>query len=83
MRNYKTSLKDSLIVFFAKVAAILISFIIALIPTLLYMSLKFMLSPHGFWQNILLLGVSFYFLGAIQVICLVLWIFVLIAIIVN
>ncbi len=73
MYKYKMSLKDKLKVFSANSFIIVLSLAVALIPAWIYVLLKFVFSPHGFWQNVFLLGVSLYFLGVIQVVFLVLW----------
>ncbi len=45
--------------------------VVAFIPLWLYFVARAVLTPKGFWQNFLLLGAGFYFLGIIQVILLV------------
>jgi hypothetical protein len=39
---------------------------IALIPTWLYLIVRFLLNPEGFWQEFFLLGLGLYVLGTIQ-----------------
>ena len=45
--------------------------VVALIPTGLYLLAKALLTPEGFWQNLLLLGVGIWALGGLQIILLV------------
>lgn len=43
---------------------------IALIPTWIYLLARLILQPSGFWQNVFLLGIGFYFLGFCQLVLL-------------
>ena len=43
---------------------------VALIPTWLYMLAKALLTPEGFWQNLLLLGVGIWALDGLQILLL-------------
>ena len=51
---------------FGKLFWTLITFAFALTPFWLYLLAKSFFAPDGFWQNLLLLGLGFYFLGSIQ-----------------
>jgi hypothetical protein len=46
-------------------------FVAMLVPTWLYLLVRFLLSPEGFWQNMIVLSIGVYLLGAIQLILLV------------
>ena len=50
----------------------IISAIIALIPVWVFIGIRILLSPKGFWQNFFLLGLGIWSLGIIQIILLVL-----------
>ena len=58
----------------------LVSFVLCFIPTWLYLLVKWILSPEGFWQNIILFGVGVWILGSIQVILFIIFIYLLIRI---
>lgn len=47
--------------------------ILALTPFWFFLFVRYLLAPEGFLQNLILLGFGYYFLGAAQIICLVLW----------
>lgn len=47
--------------------ALVLGIAVAGIPTWLYLGTKYALQPEGFWQNLLVLGVGVWFLGAFQV----------------
>ncbi len=57
--------------FILRILFSVIGTIIAFAPLWFYIFIKNILSPEGFWQNFFLLGLGFYFLGAIQIILLV------------
>ncbi len=59
MMTYPSQLKE-------KIAFSLILFVICLLPFWLYLLIKLIFAPEGFWQNIFLVGIGVYFLGAIQ-----------------
>ena len=40
--------------------------LVALIPFWIFLGIKAVASPEGFWQNTVLLGIGVYFLGGIQ-----------------
>ncbi|MDO8668854.1 MAG: hypothetical protein Q7K65_00990 [Candidatus Buchananbacteria bacterium] len=54
--------------------------VLALIPTWIYLSARFLFDPESALVEILLFGVSLYFFGGIQIIAIVIAIAVLIAI---
>ncbi|MBI4992323.1 MAG: hypothetical protein HZB99_03825 [Candidatus Harrisonbacteria bacterium] len=56
-----------------KIVVTVFSLAIALTPCWLYLAVKFLLAPEGFWQNLLLLGVGAYFLGFIQLMLIIFW----------
>ena len=57
--------------------------LVALCPTWIFFLLKYFLNPQGFWQNFVLLGVGFWILGGFQVILLVAWIGLCIAMLIK
>ena len=59
MMTYPSQLKE-------KIAFSLILSVICLLPFWLYLLIKLIFAPEGFWQNIFLVGIGVYFLGAIQ-----------------
>lgn len=73
MSRYLRIFKDKLFLFVENLAVIIIPLIPALLPTWIYLLIKHFLSPEGFWQNVLLLGVSLWFLGFIQLVLFILW----------
>lgn len=56
-----------------KIFFTLASLFVTLIPTLIYVSVRFLLEPEGFWQNFILLGIGVWILGGMQVLLLILW----------
>lgn len=67
------SFKDSFLSFVVGLAFLIVTLAIALLPTWIYLLIKFFLSPQGFWQNAFLLGVSVWLLGGLQVVIFILW----------
>ncbi len=53
---------------------------VALIPTWIYLLARLVLDPRGFWQQLVLLGVGVWFLGAVQLILLFILLFAIAAI---
>jgi len=47
------------------------------IPTWIFIIAKNMLNPVGFWQNLALYGLGFYFLMGIQVLLFIAWVVIL------
>ncbi|KKQ39800.1 MAG: hypothetical protein US56_C0012G0003 [Candidatus Moranbacteria bacterium GW2011_GWF2_37_7] len=47
--------------------------ILALIPTWFFLGFRSLLAPSGFFQNLFVFGLGFYFLGVIQLILLIIW----------
>lgn len=66
--------EEKAISFVVKFILVVSSLMVVLFPVWTYLIAKHFLSPAGFWQNILLLGVSFWFLGSLQVVFLILWV---------
>jgi len=58
----------------------IISLAVALVPVWFFMLIKYLLAPQGFWQNLVLYGLGFWFLAAFQIFFLIFWIIVLICI---
>jgi hypothetical protein len=50
-----------------KFFSIIITWILALIPTWSFLLLKFLIAPVGFVQNFLVFGLGIYFLGGLQI----------------
>jgi len=61
----------------AKVKWSLITAILMLIPTEAYCLARFILSPEGFWQEVILLGIGVWVLGILQVLFVVVFAVVL------
>ena len=74
MNKSLRSFKDTLSSFFVNSVFIVITLAIALLPVWIYMLIKFFLSPEGFWQNALILGIAIWFLGCIQIVLFILWV---------
>jgi len=55
----------------AQIGLSLIGIIVALIPTLIYLWTRVLISPEGFWQELMLLAISVLFLGGIQLLFIV------------
>jgi hypothetical protein len=53
------------------IAANILTVIVAMIPTWLFFFIRHLAEPQGFWQNLILFGLGFYFLVGIQIICAV------------
>jgi hypothetical protein len=63
----------SFVEWFLRVGLQTTAVLIAFIPTWLFLLVKAILSPVGFWQQLLVYGAGAYFLGVIQVIlCVIL-----------
>ncbi len=45
--------------------------VLALIPTWLFLFVKYLLGPEGFWQKLVLFGLGLWFLGFFQFIFLI------------
>ncbi len=56
---------------FAKIGLALVGTVIALIPTWIFLLMRHFLSPVGFWQNLVTVGLGYYLLGGIQLILLI------------
>ena len=60
---------------------LLIAFVICLLPTELYVLARYVLEPHGFWQEFVLGIAGIWFLGSIQFFLLIILVFAVIVII--
>lgn len=49
----------------------LLVLVVALIPTWLYLGIRFLMEPTGFWQEMAVAGCGLVFLGGVQLILLV------------
>ena len=45
---------------------IFVVWLVALTPTWLYLGIRFLLGPEGFWQNLVLFGIGALILGSLQ-----------------
>lgn len=63
-----------------KTGATLLTIIVCLFPVELYLSLDSILSPTGFWQNIITMGIGLYFLFGLQIFLLIIMIKVILII---
>jgi hypothetical protein len=66
--------------FLGKIFASVLGLIIASIPFDLYLLAKYFFNPQGFWQNLVLAGLGLFFLGLIQLGCLILLVVWLVAV---
>ena len=62
---------------------LLVFWVIELIPTYLFLLLKFVLAPVGFWQIVVTYGIGLFVFGGIQLVLLIIAIIVNFAIIVG
>jgi hypothetical protein len=51
----------------------LIVFLLCLIPTWIFLVLKYMIGPMGFWQKFAVYGLGIYFLGGLQIVGIILF----------
>ena len=63
-----------------KIGLTIVSTFLASIPTLIWLGMHSMLAPEGFLQNLFVVGLGMYFLGFIQIMLFVAWMFALTAI---
>lgn len=61
----------------------LISLAVALIPVWFFLFIKHLLDPTGFWQNLVIYGLGWYFLAGFQILFFVVWVIVFVAIWAN
>lgn len=40
------------------------------LPAWFFLTVRYLLNPNGFWQNLILLGAGFYMLGTVQILFL-------------
>jgi hypothetical protein len=59
--------------FWTNLLATLIMFVICFIPTWVFLGVRFLLAPHGFWQNFVVVGFGFFCLGAFQLVGLIIF----------
>lgn len=52
-----------------KILAALLCIILAHFPIGIILGCKYLLGAEGFWQNLVVFGLGFYFLGIVQLIC--------------
>ena len=52
--------------------------VVALIPVWLYIGSRILLSPEGFWQELILGVVAAVILGSIQVVCIIVYVLMLV-----
>ena len=57
----------------ARLVCTLLVTILASLPTDFFLLIRHFAEPQGFWQNLVIFGLGFYFLGAIQVMFLIFW----------
>lgn len=55
----------------------IIGFVIAILPTLFWLFVKSVLAPDGFWQQFAVYGLGLFFLGGLQVVMLIMYLFLL------
>lgn len=60
-----------LVEFFGKFIVTVLLVALSFTPTWIFLLVRNLLDPHGFWQKFLVLGVGVYFLGGLQIICLI------------
>ena len=48
--------------------------VLALIPTWVFLLVKNLLNPEGFWQKAFVYGFGIYFLGSLQFVCIFMYI---------
>lgn len=51
-----------------------VSLVVALGPTWLFLLVKWLLAPEGFWQNLVVYGLGLWFLAFFQIIFIVFWV---------
>ncbi len=52
---------------------VLVSLALAFIPTWVFLAIRSMLEPDGFWQQLVVYGIGVWFMGGLQVILLIGW----------
>jgi len=60
--------------------ATLLWFIICMTPTSIYISVRYLLEPNSLWQELILISLGIYFMGAVQVFMGFIYILILILI---
>jgi len=55
-----------------KTLIVLAMWLLVLSPTWFFLIVRYLMSPEGFWQNLVLFGVAGWFLGGIQFIFVIL-----------
>ena len=45
--------------------------ILTLIPAWIFLLLKYLLNPEGFWQNLVTYGLGLFFLGSLQIVFII------------
>ena len=54
--------------------------LICYIPLWIYLLFRLILNPDGFWQNFFLVGMGVYFLGSLQAVLFLLWLYLMLLI---
>lgn len=67
------SFKERAQEFFLKFSISVAGLIGCLFPFWIYLAFQYTLSPQGFWQHFVLVGVAVWLLGGFQVILLIVW----------
>jgi len=68
---------------FLKFVFIMAFLVVTLIPTWLFLLIRYFTDPNGFWQNLVLVGLGMWFLGGIQIILMFFWVGVVIFLIME
>lgn len=76
MKNFINKISKFLFI----VGFILLTLVIIFIPTELYLLIRIIVQPEGFWQELILTGIGLYFLLGIQFILLIIGVVFLFAI---
>lgn len=52
---------------FGKTLVIIIAWVVCFLPTWIFLGIRYLAAPEGFWQNIVLFGLGVWFLGGLQI----------------
>lgn len=55
----------------------IVGFVFAILPTLFWFFVKSVLAPDGFWQQFAVYGLGLFFLGGLQIVMLIMYLFLL------
>lgn len=78
--HHEKLLKDKLFELFLKLGLSLAALTIAFIPTWIFLIIKYIANPEGFWQKLVLFGLGLWVGGGIQFFLAVLFVVALIVI---